>query len=103
MSGITLIGLITCILVWVSIGLQIKAMKKLKQEMKKEVSSFQHKNSVADHDLNLTQFRLREVGSINKDYRSELFKFKSESTFIKNAIKDKVRKKKIKGKRRKSA
>jgi hypothetical protein len=103
MTGLTLIGLITFIIVWVIISIQLEAIKKLKQEMSKEVNSFKQKNHAAGHDLNLTQFRLREVGSINKDYRSELSKLKSQSTFVRNAIKEKVSKKKIRGKRRKSA
>lgn len=93
----------TFILAWVFIAIQMEVLKKLKQEMKLEVSHFKHKNNVANQDLQLTQFRLNETGNLNRKLRWELDSLKRESSFVKKAIQDKVRKRKIRGKRRKSA
>jgi hypothetical protein len=103
MDALLLIATATFFMAWIIIGIQLDAMKKLKEDMRKESSLFKHKNNVAHQDLQLTQFHLREVSSLKTTLKSELSKIKKESSFVQKAIKEKVSKKKIRGKRRKSA
>jgi hypothetical protein len=103
MTGLTVLGTAFFIILWIIIGIQLEAMKKLKEDMKKESGLFKHKNNVAHQDLQLVQFHLREVSSLKTTLKTELSKIKKESSFVQRAIKEKVSKKKIRGKRRKSA
>jgi hypothetical protein len=103
MTGLTVFGTVFFIILWIIIGIQLEAMKKLKEDMKKESGLFKHKNNVAHQDLQLVQFHLREVGSLKTTLKTELSKIKKESSFVQKAIKEKVSKKKLRGKRRKSA
>lgn len=91
---------VTLILLWVIVGLLSMERKKQKMEFEALKSNMQRDGVLFSERAKLAGFTLKKADQLKAQVQKEQQHIKATNHFLNQAIKEKVNKKKIRGKRR---
>ncbi|MBT2718294.1 hypothetical protein [Bacillus sp. ISL-57] len=91
---------VTLILLWIVLGLLSIERKKQRSEFEALKNKMRRYSSLYSERAQLANFTLNEANYLNGEVKREYTRIKGTNRFVEKAIKEKVNKKKIRGKRR---